>query len=195
MSDVLVIDGIDPARVLLDETRLAILERLAEPGSAASLEPQLGVPRQRLNYHLHELERTGLVVVEHERRRGSVRERSYRRSSASYAISTAALGPLGVRPDVVQDRFSSAYQIAVASQAVAELGALRASAAKADKAMPTLTMEVEVRFADPETRSAFAQELADVLAALVRRYHDDRSRTGRTYRFYLGAYPKPRSRA
>ena len=186
-----VIADVEQAQTLLDRTRLRILEQLGTPASAATLARQLDEPRQRLNYHLHELERHGLVEIEREQQRGSVTERIYRRSSTSYSISIAALGALGSRPEHVPDRFSSAYQIAVASQAVADLAALRAGAAAAKKALATMALEVEVRFADAASRSAFAQELADAVAALVQKHHDEKARGGRTFKVYLGAYPKP----
>jgi len=44
-----------------------------------------------------------------------------------------------------------------------------------------------VRFADAAARSAFAQELADAVAALVRRHHDASAPRGRTFRCYVGA--------
>lgn len=189
-----VVDDPERAQTLLDRTRLQILARLTTPASATSLAEQLGIPRQRLNYHLQQLERQGLVTVPHERRRGSVKERVYLRAAERFAISIDALGELGSRPEAVQDRFSSAYQIAVASQAIADLAALRTGAAAAQKVLPTLTMEVEVRFADAQARSAFAQELGEALAALVRKYHDERAADGRTFRLYLGSYPKPPAR-
>lgn len=186
----------DPARAqtLLHPTRLAILERLDRPGSAASLARQLDLPRQRLNYHLRELEEQGLVELVESRRRGSVSERIYRRSGDSYAISVEALGALGTRPDNVNDRYSSAWQIALASRTIADLAALREGAAAAGQRLPTFALEVEVRFADAAARSAFTQELADAVAALVRRHHDERAPEGRVFRFYLGAYPRPASR-
>jgi DNA-binding transcriptional ArsR family regulator len=177
------------AQVLLHPTRLLILEHLAEPGSAASLARRLDLPRQRVNYHLRELEQQDLVALVEERTRGSVSERVYRRTGDSYAISIDAIGRLGSSPDTVHDRFSSAYQVALASRAIADLAELRAGAAKAGQALPTFSLEVDVRFADAAARSAFTQELADGIAALVRRYHDERAPQGRTFRFYLGAYP------
>ncbi|HEX5051910.1 MAG TPA: helix-turn-helix domain-containing protein [Planctomycetota bacterium] len=179
------------AQALLDPTRLQILERLGSPASAAGLAQQLDLPRQRLNYHLRELERQGLVSLLHARQRGSVTERVYQRAGDSFAISVDAIGALGSRPANMQDRFSSAYQIAVASQAIADLAALRAGAAAAQKTLPTMTIEVDVRFADAAARSSFAQELADAVAALASRYHDESAPDGRTFKFYLGAYPKP----
>lgn len=183
----------DPERAvsLLDPTRQHLLEALAAPASAAALAERLRLPRQRLNYHLQELLRHGLVEVLHEKTRGSVQERVYRRAGNSFAISSEAIGALGSRPELVQDRFSSAYQIAVASQAIADLATLRAGAAAANQPLPTMTLEVDVRFADAQARSAFAQELADAVAALVQKHHDERAPAGRTFKFYLGAYPEP----
>ena len=49
---------------------------------------------------------------------------------------------------------------------------------------------VDVRFADAERRSAFAQELSEAVAALARKYHDENASGGRTFKLYLGCYPK-----
>ena len=193
MSEALaIVDDAEQAAALLDPTRRSILEALREPASAAGLAQQLSLPRQRLNYHLHELERAGLVELQHERQRGSVRERIYRRTSERYAISVDVLGALGVRPEQVQDRFSSAYQVALASQAIADLAVLRAGADAAGQPLATWSAEVEVRFADARARAAFADELAAALAALVQKHHDATAPAGRTFKLYLGAYPKPK---
>ncbi len=186
-----VIEETERAQVLLHPARIELLEQLSEPGSAATLARRLGQPRQRINYHLRELESQRLIEVVDERRKGSVVERTYRRTARAYTISTTALGRLGTTPEEVQDRFSSAYQIALASRAVRELGALQAGARSAQKALPTLALDIEVRFASAAARQAFAAELAASVAALVSKHHDERSPGGRTFRFYLGAYQKP----
>jgi hypothetical protein len=46
-----------------------------------------------------------------------------------------------------------------------------------------------VRFASPEDRHAFSEELAEQVARLTTKYHDERARDGRRFRFFLGAYP------
>lgn len=53
-----------------------------------------------------------------------------------------------------------------------------------------MSLEVDVRFADGAARSTFAQELSDAVAELARKYHDEGASNGRTFKFYLGAYPK-----
>jgi DNA-binding transcriptional ArsR family regulator len=188
-----VVEETERAQALLQPARLELLERLREPGSAAAVARDLGLPRQRVNYHLRELEENGLVELVEERRRGSCVERVVRRTGDAYAISPAALGRLGTSPDGIQDRFSAAYQIALASRTIRELGALQTGAREARKKLPTLALEVDVRFASAAQRNAFADELADAVARLVSRYHDERAPKGRVFRFHLGAYPRPRS--
>ena len=62
----------------------------------------------------------------------------------------------------------------------------------ANKLLPTFAAETEVRFASPEKRAAFAEELTDTIASLVSKYHDADAQDGRSYRMQLGAYPKPK---
>ena len=148
------------AQVLLQSGRIELLENLGEPSSAASLARKLDLPRQRVNYHLRELESQDLIELVEERRQGSITERIYRRTGQSYAISSAALGELGSMPMDLADRFSSAYQIALASRAVRDIGAMQVSAGKAKKKLPTFALEVEVRFASANDRNEFSEELA-----------------------------------
>src|SRR5262249_9075960 len=88
--DVAVIEEPAAAEASLDPIRARILAALAEPGSAARLAARLGLPRQKVNYHLKELERHGLVELAEERRKGNVTERVYRATAASYVISPSA---------------------------------------------------------------------------------------------------------
>ena len=184
-----VVDDTERAQVLLHPARLRLLEHLEEPRSAAAIARRVDMPRQRINYHLRALEKRGLIRLVEERRKGSVTERIYGRTGQAYAISTAALGKLGSSPEDFQDRFSSAYQVALASQAVADLGALQVAAAKANKKLATMAMETRVRFASAATREAFATELTEAVAQLVEKYHDEEAARGRWFQFYLGAYP------
>ena len=187
-----VVEDTRRAQVLLQEVRLELLEHLAEPASAAALARRLGLPRQRLNYHLRELETHRLIELVEEKKKGTVTERIYRRTADGYAISTAALKRLGATPAMTPDRFSSAFQIALASRAIQELAQLRAGADAAGQPLPTFAMEVDVRFASADRRNEFAEELSATIADLVRKYHDDTAEDGRVFRFWLGAYPRPK---
>ncbi|MHC5063459.1 MAG: helix-turn-helix domain-containing protein [Planctomycetota bacterium] len=190
--DIDVIEEPKRAAVLLQSGRIEMLENLGEPCSAATLARKLGRPRQRVNYHLRELESQGLIELVEERSKGSVTERIYRRTGQSYAISSAALGELGDMPLDFADRFSAAFQIALASRAVRDLGRMQVGAAAAKKKLPTFALEVEVRFGSADARNQFSEELAACVADLARKYQDDKAPKGRKFRFYMGAYPRPK---
>lgn len=183
----------DPARAasLLNPLRLRLLQHLRQPASAAALARKLDLPRQRLNYHLRELEKEGLVRLVEERKRGNCIERVLQASATSYLISPEVLGDLGDDPAARTDRFSSAYLVAVAAQAIREIAGLREKAAAADKRLGTFTLQTDVRFASAADRKAFTEELASAVARLAARYHDEDAQGGRRFRFLVGAYPAP----
>jgi len=183
----------DDARVgaILSPLRRRILGRLhAGPDSASGLARKLEMPRQKLNYHLRELERTGfLELAETRQRRGCV-ERTLRPTARAYLVSPALLGALTADPETFHDRFSSGYQMAVAGRLLRDVAGLRQGAAKAAKRLPTLTLETTVRFSGPEARAAFAEELADAVARLTTKYHDEGAGS-RAFRFVIAGHPQP----
>jgi DNA-binding transcriptional ArsR family regulator len=180
-----------PARAaaLLQPTRLQLLENLREPDSASGLARRLRLPRQKVNYHLRELEKARLVELVEERRKGNCIERVVRATARYYLINPAALGKLAADPTELQDRFSSAYLVAVAARAIGELAVLRERAAGAGKRLATFTLETEIRFATPAARNACTEELANEVTRLAAKYHDEKSPEARRFRFLVGAYP------
>ena len=181
----------DAARAasLIDPMRLSLLERLAEPGSASSLARDLKLPRQRINYHLRELEKAGLVEFVEERRKGNCVERLVKATARSYLISPEVLGALGDTPEEQQDRFSASYLMAAAGRMLRQLAEQTARAAGAKKRVATLTLETDIRFASAAARTAFAEELATAIAGIAAKYHDAETAGGRTFRLVVGAYP------
>jgi len=177
------------AAAMLDETRLAILRRLREPASAAAVAAHLQAPRQRIGYHVRELERAGLVAAVRERAHGGLVERVLQASAASYVVAPQALGPLAADPAAVADRFSTAYQLAVASRILRDLAELRGRAERANKTVPTLTLDTRVRFPSADAQHAFATELANAVARLIEKYHDDESPKGRTFACAVTVHP------
>ena len=112
------------AEASLDPIRTRILLELAEPGSATQLAAKVGLPRQKVNYHLKALERHGLVELVAERRKGNVTERILQASAASYLISPAALASVAPDPHRFSDRFSAFWLLALAGRMVQEVGKL-----------------------------------------------------------------------
>ena len=104
----------DPAiaAVALDPVRARLLHALAEPGSASTLAPTLGVSRQNVNHHLRALESHGLVELVEQRRRGNMTERVMRAVAGSFVISPQAWALLAPDPRRDPDRVSAQWLLA-----------------------------------------------------------------------------------
>jgi DNA-binding transcriptional ArsR family regulator len=189
MLDVAVIGDPAAAEVSLDPVRARLLAELAEPASATMLAARVGLPRQKVNYHLRALERHGLVELVEERRKGNCTERVLRATAASYVISPAALAAVQPDPDRAPDRVSAHWLLAVASRLVRDVGDLLTGAARARQRVATFAIDGEVRFASAADRAAFAEELATAVAALVGRYHHPTATHGRDHRVVVALHP------
>lgn len=191
MLDVAVIEEPAAAEASLDPIRSRILAALAEPGSAAMLATRLGLPRQKINYHLKELERHGLVELVEERRKGNVTERVYGATAHSYVISPTTLAAVSPDPDRAPDRLSARWLLALGSRLIQEVGTLLTGSARAGKPVATYAVDAQVRFASSADRKAFAEDLTQAVTALVSRYHDENAERGRDHRLVIGLHPIP----
>src|SRR5580704_11627002 len=143
MIDVAVIADPAAAEAALEPARARLLAQLTEPRSAAMLAVAIGLPRQKVNYHLRILERHGLVELVEERRKGNVTERLLRAAAASYVISPAALAAVAPDPARAPDRLSARWLLALAARLVRETGALINGAARASKPLATFGLDAE----------------------------------------------------
>lgn len=179
------------AEASLDPMRSRLLAALTEPASAAMLAARLGLPRQKVNYHLKELERHGLVELAEERRKGNVTERVYRATAASYVISPSVLAAVSPDPARSPDQLSARWLLALGSRLVQEVGALLTGASRARRRVASFGIDAQVRFASAADRAAFAEELAQSVATLVSRYHDESAPGGRSHRVVVGLHQIP----
>ncbi|MFF5108585.1 ArsR/SmtB family transcription factor [Streptosporangium sp. NPDC000509] len=189
MQDIAVIEDSAAAEVSLDPIRARLLAELSEPGSATMLAAKVGLPRQKVNYHLKTLEAHGLVEMIEERRKGNVNERIMRATAASYVISPTALSSVEPDPARSPDQLSASWLLAVAARLVRDVGALITGAAKARKRVATFAIDGEVRFASAADRAEFARELAGAVTALVSKYHDESAGKGRDHRIVVALHP------
>jgi DNA-binding transcriptional ArsR family regulator len=187
--DLEVIDDPMAAEVSLDPIRARLLAELAEPASATAVAARVGLPRQKVNYHLRTLEEHGLVELVEERRKGNMTERVLQATALSYVISPAALAAVQPDPNRAPDRLSARWLIALAARLVREVGQLLVGATKARKRLATFAMDGEVRFASAADRAAFAEELARSVTALIGKYHDERADGGRDHRVIVAVHP------
>jgi DNA-binding transcriptional ArsR family regulator len=187
--DLAVIEDPAAAEASLDPIRTRLLAELVEPASATAVASRLGLPRQRVNYHLRTLEEHGLVELVEERRKGNMVERVLQATAVSYVISPAALAALQPDPARSADRLSARWLIALAARLVREVGQLLAGAAKARKRLATFGMDGEIRFASAADRAAFAHELAAAVTRLIGKYHDESAKGGRNHRVIVAVHP------
>ncbi|HEX3425698.1 MAG TPA: helix-turn-helix domain-containing protein [Acidimicrobiales bacterium] len=189
MLDIEVIDDPEIAATALGSGRANLLAELAEPKSASMLAAAAGLPRQRVNYHLRELERDGLVELVEERRKGNMTERLLQSTARSYVISPDALAAVAPDPARDPDRLSASWLLAVAARLVRDVGTLVKGASHSRQRLATFTMDADIRFASAGDRAAFAEELASTVTSLVAKYHDDHASGGRKHRLVVAVHP------
>jgi DNA-binding transcriptional ArsR family regulator len=189
MLEVAVIDDPAAAEASLDPIRTKLLAALTEPGSASTLAAQVGLTRQKANYHLHALERHGLVELVEERRKGNVTERVLQATAASYVISPRVLDAVAPDPGRAPDQLSARWLLALASRLVREVGDLITGATAAKQRLATFAVDSEIRFASAADRAAFAEELSSAVKGLVAKYHDEHAPGGRRHRLIVALHP------
>ncbi|MDQ0661629.1 DNA-binding transcriptional ArsR family regulator [Arthrobacter ulcerisalmonis] len=151
---------------------------------------RVGLPRQKVNYHLKALERHGLVELVEERRKGNVTERVLQATAASYLISPSALDAVSPDPCRFADRFSAFWLLALAGRMVQEMGKLIVGAAAARQKLATFAIDGEITFRTAADRAAFAEELDVAVTRLVDKYHDGGpSPRGRRHRLVVALHP------
>jgi DNA-binding transcriptional ArsR family regulator len=187
MDDVAVIEDPAAAEVSLDPIRSRLLAELTVPGSATMLAGRIGLPRQKVNYHLRTLEQHGLVELVEERRKGNVTERMMQATAASYVISPAAMAAVAPDPSRSPDRLSARWLLALAARLVRDVGSLLTGAARARQRVATFALDGEITFATPADRAAFAEELTAAVAGLVSRYN---AAEGRAHRLVVAVHPR-----
>jgi hypothetical protein len=191
MDDVDVIADPAAAAVALEPIRSRLLAELTAPASATILAARLGLPRQKVNYHLRTLEAHDLVREAEIRRWGGIKERLLVASAGSYLVSPGALGPAAADPGRTLDHLSASYLIALAGRVVREVGDLLRGARRAGKPLASLAIDTEIRFRSAAERASFTRELTAAVTDLAARYHDESAPGGRRHRLLVLAHPSP----
>lgn len=195
MVDAVVIE--DPAVVATatNPLRARLLAELQVPSSAAALAPRVGLSRQKVGYHLRQLESHGLIEVEEVRKWGGLTETVFVAAARSVLVSPAVVSESAVEPAADADRMSAAFLLALAGRMVKEVGRLMRGSRTAGKRLATVSIETEVTFASPAEFAAFSDDLARSVATLAARYHDPENTGGRTHRLIAISHPRPTERS
>lgn len=184
MTDIEVIADPLTAIIALDPIRTRLLAELAEPASAGALATRLGLPRQKINYHLKALETVGLVQEVQRRLWGGLTERRLRASATAYLIAPAAMGK------VAADQRSDASLLSVAARLIRDVSALVSLSRSSGKRLATTSFEMDVAFRSPAERDAFQAELQAAITSVAAKYHASPADASRAYRIVTVAHPR-----
>jgi DNA-binding transcriptional ArsR family regulator len=95
MREVLYIDDVERAGLLLKPLRIELLRLMTEPRTCPELGQRLGETPQKIYYHVKVLEHAGLVEKVAERRVGGIMEGLYQAVARSYWLSPKLVGQIG----------------------------------------------------------------------------------------------------
>jgi DNA-binding transcriptional ArsR family regulator len=171
------------AIVALDPIRAQLLAELSQPASAGALATRLGLPRQKINYHLKALETVGLVHEVQRRLWGGLTERRLQASARAYLIAPRTMGPAAPVETVDPSALS------IAARLITDVATLLGLSRASGKRLATMTGEFVVSFASPAERDAFQEELREATEALVAKYHAVDTTAARAHRVVIVAHP------
>ncbi len=199
ISDVETItEGARAAVLVHHPLRPRILSLAREPASATQIAAVLGEARQKVNYHVRQLHRAGLLRPAGRRKKRNMVEQRFVATARAYVLAPQLVGPLAAEAAQVADALSAAYLVALASQAQAELATVMQAAGAQGKRVATMSVSAEMRFESAEQREGFARALQSGLAQVVAEHSapatklDGSVGTGRSYRLVVGCYPIPK---
>jgi DNA-binding transcriptional ArsR family regulator len=194
-SDLLTIASVRQATALLNPLRLRLMVLSREPVSACELARRLGLPRQRVNYHVRALERAGLLRPAGRQRKRNMIEQRYVAVARAFALSPTILGALAADWREIGDTASADYLLALTEQVRGDVEQVVAEAG--GKRTATLSLKAQFRFESPAQRAEFASAIREaVVNAIARHSWPNRLENGRPgrgspYRLVLACYPAP----
>jgi DNA-binding transcriptional ArsR family regulator len=177
-------------QALTHPVRLRMLDVLREAQSAAAVARVIGEPRQKVNYHLQELRRGGLVEPAGERRKGNMTEQLYRSVAGTFLVSPRVAWTDQRRGATLQQQAALAALVDLGERLQRDAAALLDHAAFDGGEIPSASVDVEVSFADAASRSAFMTEYLKALGPLLKKYGVPRN-VGVSFKLALAVYPEP----
>ena len=186
-ASVQVLEDPEALQVLGNPLRVQILEALREPASAAAVARQIGQPRQKVNYHLKELEGAGLVRQISERRVGNFVESIFQAVARSFLVSPEVAWSDPRRFETLKRQHSLRTLVVLGERLQRDAAVLVDRAAFAGEEIASASVTAAARFAGEDDREAFLGEYLKMTAELLNRYG---KKEGEPYRVVLAAYPE-----
>jgi DNA-binding transcriptional ArsR family regulator len=186
VSRVEVLDDPEQVAALAHPLRVAILDALRTPGSAAGAARALGETRQKVNHHVRALVDAGLLRPEGERRNGNFVEQLYQSVASSFMVSSRLACGGERRVDALRSQVPLEHLTELGERVQRDAIELLDRAAFDGEEIPSLSVEASVRFPDEASRAAFMAEYLDLLKPLLRKHG---ARDGGAFRVVTAVYP------
>src|SRR5262245_7358439 len=187
-----VIETPDELAAITHPTRLRILDALRVADSAAALVGRRGRARQRINHHVRELAKVGLLVEAGERRKGNFVEQLYESAGGTFVVSARVTWSDGARLRAIADQVSLHNLVEFGERLQRDAALLLDRAAFDGEQVPSAAVEATVRFADAQTRAAFLEEYLALTSRLVEQYA---APEGVAFTVALAVYPSTEGEA
>lgn len=168
--------------------RRRVLSELRAPNTAASVARAIGLPRQKVNYHLKELARAKLVRSAGQRLNGHLIEKLYEAVAGTFVVSPRLAWDDEKRDKALRDQISLERLVGLGEQLQQDANGLLDRAAYDDEEIPSASVEAEIRFSSEEDRAGFMEAYLKALGPLLEKYG---AREGRAFRVALAVYPNP----
>lgn len=183
----------DPERLsaLAHPMRLAILDGLREPASAAAVARLIGETRQKANYHVKALLDAGLLRAAGERRNGNFVEQLYQSVAGTFLVSPRIAWSDDRRADALTAQLPLEHLVGVGERLQRDAIELLDRAAFDGEEIPSAAVEATVRFPDEQRRAEFMQDYLAALKPLLKKYG---GRRGAPFRVALAVYPDTSAR-
>jgi hypothetical protein len=191
--DLELVDSDARAVVLMHPLRRQILRLAATPASATQIAAQLGLPRQKVNYHVRELASARFLRRAGRTRKRNAIEQRYIATARAYVLLPQVLGELEPHAQRMTDRASADYLVALAARLQRDVAMVMAGAAATEQRVATLSIEADIRFDSAEQREGFAIALRDAVTRVIADHSTptNASGAGRPFRLALGCHPMP----
>jgi DNA-binding transcriptional ArsR family regulator len=183
------IADVGTVQTLAHPMRLRILAQLREPASAAAVARAIDEPRQKVNYHVKELERAGLIQLVGERRNGNLMESLYQAVAATFVVSPRLAWADPRRTGALAEQVALENLVAVGERLHRSAALLLDRAAFDGEQIASAAVEADVRFADEAQRAAFLSEYVAAVGPLLKKYG---VAGGEPYRVVLAVHPDPK---
>jgi DNA-binding transcriptional ArsR family regulator len=189
MREVLYIDDVERAGLLLKPLRIDMLRLMTAPRTCPELGEALGETPQKIYYHVKVLEQAGLVEKVAERRVGGIMEGLYQAVARSYWLSPRLVGALGGE-GAARDQLSLGYIVGLAERLQTDIGTL---ARWVDVDTPSLGLTAEIYLEDGARRAEFLEELRASVQAIAEKYGavTGEERDPQAFRLMIACYPAP----